>query len=215
MNTARNNSAQATGLLHRIGLGIGLSLGLLASAGTASATSYTAILSGANEAPANPSSGIGAAVVNFDTSHHVLEIDVAFSGLLGPTTAAHIHCCTASPGTGTAGVATELPAFSGFPLGVLHGAYSTSYDTTLASSWNPAFLASHGGTTAGAEAAFAAGLNSGAAYLNLHTSAYPQGEIRSFLMTAAVPEPASIAMLGLGLPAVLLLARRRRAANRR
>ena len=29
----------------------------------------------------------------------------SFSGLSGTTTVAHIHCCTASPGTGTIGVA--------------------------------------------------------------------------------------------------------------
>ena len=210
MTQSRSNTTQTAGLLKRLGLGLGLGLGLLASTGAASATNYSAILTGAKEAPANASPGIGAAALNFDASHHVLEIDVAFSGLLGPTTASHIHCCTSTAGAGTAGGATELPTFSGFPLGVTHGAFSTSYDTSLASSWNPAFLSSHGGTTAAAESAFAAGLNSGQAYLNIHTGLYPNGEIRGFFAAAPVPEPASIAMLGLGVPAVLLVARRRR-----
>ncbi|MBV6324765.1 CHRD domain-containing protein [Duganella violaceipulchra] len=188
--------------------------GLLFTAMTASAANYTAMLTGPKEAPPNSSTGMGAAFVKFDAASHVLEVDVAFGGLLGTTTAAHIHCCTDTPNTGTAGIATETPTFGGFPLGVTSGAYSNTYNTSLAASWNPAFLSSHGGTTAGAESAFAAGLASGAAYLNIHSSLYPTGEIRGFLTGAAppVPEPASFAMLGLGVPAMLLVARRRRKA---
>lgn len=184
--------------------------GLLLATMTASAATYTAILTGPQESPPNTSPGVGAAVVAFDAATHVLQVDVAFSGLLGPSTAAHIHCCTATPDAGTAGIATETPTFGGFPLGVMHGAYSNTYNTSLASSWNPAFLSSHGGTTAGAEAAFGAGLAGGEAYLNIHSDKYPGGEIRGFLMAAPVPEPAMLGMLGLGVPAVLLMARRRR-----
>ena len=184
--------------------------GLLLAAMTASAANYTAILTGPQESPPNSSPAIGAAVVKFDAASHILEVDVAFSGLLGPTTASHIHCCTTTPDAGTAGIATETPTFGGFPLGVTNGAYTNTYNTLLAATWNPSFISSHGGTVAGAESAFASGLASGEAYLNIHTSIYPGGEIRGFLVAAPVPEPAMLGMLGLGLPAVLLLARRRR-----
>lgn len=184
---------------------------LLAAATGANATTYTTILTGAKEATPNTSDAIGAAAVTFDASTHVLEISTAFAGLLGNSTAAHIHCCTTVPGDGTAGVASQTPSFTGFPLGVQTGAYSHTFDTSLASSWNSAFLSAYGGSTSGAEAALLAGLNAGSAYLNIHSSAYPNGEIRGFLMPInAVPEPAEIAMLGLGLPAVLMMARRRR-----
>lgn len=176
----------------------------------AAAANYTAILTGAQEAPPNASSAIGATVVRFDAAAHTLEIDTAFGGLLGTSTAAHIHCCTSLAGSGTAPVMTELPSLLGFPLGEHSGAYSHVFDTTLSSTWNPAFIASHGGTIAGAESAFAMGLGSGTAYFNIHSTLYPQGEIRGFLQAPPVPEPASIAMLGLGVPAVLLAARRRR-----
>jgi hypothetical protein len=71
-------------------------------------------------------------------------IDVSFSGLLGTTTASHIHCCTPTPLSGTAGVATTTPTFAGFPLGVTSGTYMNTLDLTLASSYNPAFVTANG-----------------------------------------------------------------------
>lgn len=184
------------------------SLSASATVMIASNHTYTATLSGAAEAPPNDSPGTGTATVGFDIDTHTLVIDVTFSGLIGMTTAAHIHCCTAVPGEGTAGVATQVPNFVDFPLGVTAGTYSHVFDTSLASTWNPAFITAHGGTTAGAEAALLAGLDEGSAYLNIHSMAAPGGEIRGFLQP--VPEPAEVAMLGIGVPLMLVLARRRR-----
>lgn len=172
----------------------------------AGAATYTVVLDGPSESPPNASPGFGSATVSFDASAHTLAINMSFSGLLGTTTASHIHCCTASPGTGTGAVATQTPVFVGFPLGVTSGSYNNSWDTSLASTWNPSFITNHGGTTAGAEAAFGAGLAAGEAYLNIHTNVFPGGEIRGFLQP--VPEPATWAMLAIGM--VPLLLRRRR-----
>src|SRR5260221_2439330 len=79
---------------------------------------YEAFLDGPSESPPNASPGTGFANVNYDNSAHTLFIDMVFSGLLGTTTASHIHAATASPGTLTAGVATTTPYFNGFPIGV-------------------------------------------------------------------------------------------------
>src|SRR5262249_62414575 len=80
-----------------------------------------------------------------------------FSGLTSGTTAAHIHCC-APLGT-NAMVATLLPAFTDFPLGVTSGTYPAhTFDLTMASSYNPAFIAAHGMSVAQAEADLIAGI---------------------------------------------------------
>src|SRR5258705_11061843 len=107
----------------------------LATAAFATPVEYTATLSGLAESPPNASPGTGFADVFLDTALHTLEIDVTFSGLLGTTTASHIHCCTAAPLTGTAIVATQTPNFTGFPLGVTSGTYSMTFDTSLVATY--------------------------------------------------------------------------------
>lgn len=156
---------------------------------------YDANLSGPNESPANSSPGTGFAQVVYDSSLHTLQIELSFTGLTGTTTASHIHAATATPGSGTAGVATTTPYFAGFPIGVTSGTYSNTLDLTQASSWNASYITANGGTTAGAESAMATALVNDEAYLNIHTTTFGGGEIRGFLV---VPEPASAGLLALG-----------------
>ncbi|MEP7085486.1 MAG: CHRD domain-containing protein, partial [Betaproteobacteria bacterium] len=139
------------------------------------------------ESPANASPGTGDTIVTYDAVTQLLTISVNFTGLQGTTTASHIHCCTAVANAGTAGVATQTPTFVGFPLGVTAGTYSNTFDLTQAASWNPAFITANGGTPATAEAAFAAGLLANKTYLNIHTTTFPSGEIRSFLAPQTAP----------------------------
>lgn len=180
---------------------IALALALAASATWAPATATTyafnAVLSGANEAPPNASPGFGLGTFVFNDELHTMLVEVEFGDLVGTTTAAHVHAPTAVAGTGAIGVATELPLFTGFPTGVSAGTYSHTFDMSLAASYNPAFIANFGGgTTAGAEAALIQAAIDGKAYLNIHSTFAPGGEIRGFL--TLVPEPATWALMILG-----------------
>src|SRR5205807_609669 len=118
-------------------------------------------------------------------------------------TASHIHAATASPGTGTAGVATTTPTFAGFPLGVTSGTYDNTLDLTQLSSYNPAYVTANGGTAASAEAALTSSMAAGTSYLNIHTTNLPTGEIRGFLVSA--PEPSSLILFASGAAGLALL----------
>jgi hypothetical protein len=134
-----------------------------------------------------------------------MHVHADFAGLLGTTTASHIHSATPTPLSGTAGVATTTPSFVGFPLGVTAGTFDSTLDMTLASSYNPAFVTANGGTTASAELALFSGIADGKAYLNIHSSVVGGGEIRGFLVPLPEPGCISIAVVG----GALVLRRRR------
>jgi hypothetical protein len=178
-------------------------------AAQAATLTFDAALTGAQEIPPSGSPGTGFALVVLDTTAQTLMVDVSFSGLLGATTASHIHCCLAAPfANSNVNVATQVPTFVNLPLGVRSGSFTQTLDLTLASSYNPAFIAANGGTVTGAELALIAGLENGETYLNIHTTSFPGGEIRGVL--APVPEPASLVLIGSGLLGMVGMRLRRR-----
>ena len=156
---------------------------------------FGTILSGANEVPPVASPGAGTAVVVLDPTAQTLQVIASFFGLTTPDTAAHIHCC-APLGTNV-GVATTVPAFQGFPLGVTQGVYlSPVFDLTQPLIYNPAFVTMQGGLSQ-AEAALIAGIENDQTYFNIHTMANMGGEIRGQLEPlGAVPEPTTLLLLG-------------------
>ena len=190
---------------------LGVAGALAVSSTIAGAQTWTAIFSGASEATPNASPATGSAV--FTLTGNVLTINGSFVGLLGNTAASHIHCCTAASLTGASGVATSVPSFVGFPLGVSSGSFLLTLDLTQASSYNAAFITANGGTTTSAMAALIAGINSGKAYMNIHSTQFPGGEIRGFLVSP-VPEPSSVFLTSAGLLGVALLVVRRRRESR-
>ncbi|MGB7159435.1 MAG: CHRD domain-containing protein [Tepidisphaeraceae bacterium] len=157
---------------------------------------YGTTMSGAAEFPPNGSLGTGVSTVTINDHDFSMRVEASFSGLTGTTTIAHIHAATTIAGTGTAGVATALPTFPGFPAGVTSGTYDQTFDMTQAASWNPAFVTANGGTTGAAFSALLAALNDGKAYFNVHTSFVGGGEIRGFY--ALVPEPSGLAFALIG-----------------
>lgn len=182
-------------------------IGFVAPA-TAHTTSYSATMSGPAESPPNDSLGTGYTLIDINDHDFTMRIRADFSGLTGNVTIAHIHCCTSVAETGTAGVASPLPSFPGFPAGGKSGSYDQTFDLTLLSSWNAAFVNANGGTTGSAFATLMTALEDGKAYLNIHTTYRSGGEIRGFY--APVPVPAALWLFA---PAALGLAGLRRRAR--
>jgi len=189
-------------------------LSVLALAATASlavpafaqaAPTWRAVASGQAEEPPNASAGNS--LTTIEINGRQLLVDAPFRDLTGTTIMAHIHCCTTESFRGVAPVAVP---FEGFPTGVRAGDYSAAIPLNVETSYDPAFLAANGGTVQGAYSALVDGINANEAYVNIHTSAYPNGEIRGFLVAAPIPEPGEWAMLGAGLAGMLWMGRRRR-----
>ena len=116
------------------------------------ATHFVAALSGAGEVPAVTSEGKGTLRATLNSKHTALNWKVTFSGLSGPVTAAHFHG-PAAAGENT-GVAIPLSGAMKSPI-------------TGNAKLTPAQ---------------AADLLAGKWYLNLHTAANPNGEIRGQVM---------------------------------
>jgi len=167
--------------------------------------SYRAVATGALESPPNPSPGTS--LVTIDLGGKEMFVDMPFRDLDGTTTDAHIHCCT---GTAFTGVAPVAVPFQDFPMGVTAGTYSKAIPLDDAMSYDPAFVSTHGGTASSAETALIDAINANEAYVNIHTSLYPNGEIRGWLVAAPpVPETAEWSMLAVGLAGLMWMSRRR------
>jgi hypothetical protein len=132
---------------------------LLAAPVAQAATGYSTILSGANEVPANPTTATGFATVVLDNAGTTLSYTVSYSGLVAPLTASHIHKAAAGVNGGV------LFGFAP-PVGTTSGTFSGTITVTAAN---------------------VADLNAGLYYVNIHSTAYPGGELRGQLHGDATP----------------------------
>ena len=139
---------------------------------------YSTTLSGANVQPnATNSAGTGSVTLLLDDVSRTLNVTASFTGLTGTSTAAHIHCCTATANSGTAGVAI---LFTGFPNGVTSGSYSASFNLLDSAVYNSGFFSANNSTVLNAYIALIAGFNARTSYFNLHTTSFQGGEISGF-----------------------------------
>ena len=148
---------------------------VLALSAPAGATTFVANVSLDGLQAGTLSPGTGSATLTLDDVANTLNVDITFSGLLGTTLDAHIHCC-ALPGF-TAGVV--IPFNPPFPLGVTSGSMNNTFAISALNVSN---------------------VKSGLSYINIHTTNTQAGEIRGQI--APIPEPGTLALVGAGLAAL-------------
>ena len=164
-------------------------------------------LTGAQEVPPRVTPATGTGEGSYDDVVLTLEVFLTWEDLLAPATAAHIHCCS-GPGANSSVAIDFVPA--GFP-NVASGAFFHVFDLDDPASYGGGFLGTFGGDVDAARAAFIAGLTSGLAYFNIHTSVFPGGEIRGDI--TLVPEPTMLLLTGLALTAYMARRRYRRSVS--
>jgi hypothetical protein len=141
-----------------------------ASAARADILIFHAHLDGSQEVPPVVTTGTGFAEVTLDdVTGAVTVVTGSFSGLVSPTTAAHIHGM--APAGANAGVLIGL----NIPIGVTAGGITGSGN--LSAAQIPDMIA-------------------GLTYINIHSNQHPGGEIRGQLIL--IPAPAGAVLLGLG-----------------
>jgi hypothetical protein len=172
------------------------------------------LLKGANERPTPVSpAGTGFVSSEHDAVQGTLTFDVSFSGLTSNVTGAHIHCCATSVDT-NADIAVDLAGH--IPSGVTSGDFHFVLDMNDIGTFTPTFVTESGGTAIDAHSRLVGSMvrntvpdNLGIAYLNIHTTMNPDGEIRGNFHLVPVPEPATFLMLLAGTVGTCGLRRRR------
>ena len=176
-----------------------LAIGAIAAPLAAQAVTFqfTANLNGVQEVPVSASVATGLAVLAYNDNNTPLTGDDSYGfslsvfGLSGVATGMHIHA----------------PAPVGINAGVI---VPLTAPTFLVSNSGGSLLIGAAGV-APPTTSFLSQLQSGLAYVNIHTAAKPGGEIRGQLFpVAVVPEPETYAMLLAGLGLIGWIGARRR-----
>jgi CHRD domain len=143
------------------------------SPGAAEMTQFKADLTGSDEVPPNQASGTGRVTATYDTATKILSWNGSYSGLTGPATAAHIH------GPAAAGANARLVVWISENIGQCNRGECVS----KADAKTPPMASPFQGS-AQLNDAQVSELMAGMFYVNIHTHAYPAGEIRGQLVKA-------------------------------
>lgn len=186
---------------------VGAAMLLLAVHGTAQAEMiFTANLAGSNENPPNGSARTGSATFVLNDAETELSYTVEVFGF----DFAGIY--TADPNDDISGLHVHA-APAGQNGGVVFGIFSPSQDADVVLNISQDAIQFSGVWDGGdpsnmSLASQLPALKSEGLYLNLHTAAFPGGEIRGQI--EAVPEPASAALALIGFGGLFVLHRRQR-----
>jgi hypothetical protein len=120
---------------------------------------FTATLNGAQQVPPVPTPGTGTASILFNPDLSTISVNISSTGLLGAITAQHLHVGAA----GTNGPVAQDANGNNIELGTANPATGT-FTVDNSTAHNP------GG--------FISQLQAGNIYTNIHTSLFPNGEIR-------------------------------------
>jgi hypothetical protein len=132
-------------------------------------SSFELALTGLKEVLPNVSPATGTLTGTYDSSTNMLSIDIKFNGLIGLSTAAHLH----GPALPNQNAGVQI-GFVGFPAGVSSGTYSNTYVLTPLQESQ---------------------LLSGLWYVNIHSSFLPGGEIRAQLTEGTLKGDCTVAVL--------------------
>jgi hypothetical protein len=172
---------------------VALSAALLPFAASATTKIYSFNLNAAQEVPTNTSTAAGSFQLTVDDFANTISFGMAAFNFQGAVTAAHIH-----------------KALVGVNGRVRYNLLSNADSSGLIFAIPNSFGFSGAGKSLGPTLADAINATPWNFYVNVHTNAFGGGEIRGQL--APVPEPATYALLAIGLGVVGVVARRRRAA---
>jgi len=162
---------------------------LLVSVGLASAQNFLVSLDGAQDGGgARMGTGMGTLTLSGST---LTFNNITFSGLSSGVSIAHIHG-PAAAGSAASPIYNLHGTF--LPIGVTSGSINGTLTLTVLGSYTVAQQLTD--------------LNNSLWYINIHNASFPGGEIRGQIIPMPVPEPATWALGGMALAALLCWKRR-------